>query len=44
MKIRYVIESDIEFLSKYDRHISKDELESIINQKRVIIYYYLMNH
>ena len=37
MNIRFAVEKDISLIREYDKHISKDELESIINQKRVIV-------
>lgn len=35
--IRYANENDIEIISKYDKHISKEELANIIKLKRVIV-------
>ena len=37
--IRYANENDIEIISKYDKHISKEELANIIKLKRVIVMY-----
>lgn len=37
--IRYANENDIEIISKYDKHISKEELANIIKFKRVIVMY-----
>lgn len=37
--IRYANENDIEIISKYDKHISKEELANIIKIKRVIVMY-----
>ncbi|HIU40547.1 MAG TPA: GNAT family N-acetyltransferase [Candidatus Aphodocola excrementigallinarum] len=37
--IRYANENDIEIISKYDKHISKEELVNIIKLKRVIVMY-----
>ncbi len=37
--IRYANENDIEIISKYDEHISKEELINIIKLKRVIVMY-----
>lgn len=37
--IRYANVDDVELLSKYDKHISKEELESIIKLQRVIVMY-----
>ena len=37
--IRYANENDIEIISKYDKHISRDELESIIKLQRVIVMF-----
>ena len=37
--IRYANENDIEIISKYDKHISKEELAHIIKLKRVIVMY-----
>lgn len=37
--IRYADENDIEKISKYDKHISKEELKKIIGLQRVIVMY-----
>jgi len=37
--IRYANENDIETISKYDKHISKEELKKIIGLQRVIVMY-----
>lgn len=37
MNIRYAIENDLEILSKYDAHISTEELLNSIRRKRVIV-------
>ena len=37
--IRYANENDIEIISKYDKHISKEELTNIIKLQRVIVMY-----
>lgn len=37
--IRYANENDIEIISKYDKHICKEELANIIKLKRVIVMY-----
>ncbi len=37
--IRYADINDIEILSKYDKHISKEELKKIIELKRVLVMY-----
>ena len=37
--IRYANENDIEIISKYDKHISKKELENIIKLQRVIVMF-----
>lgn len=37
--IRYATENDIEIISKYDKHISKEELENIIKLQRVIVMF-----
>ena len=37
--IRYANENDIEKISKYDKHISKEELKKIIGLQRVIVMY-----
>ena len=39
MKIRYANNDDYEIISKYDKHISKEELENIIKLKRVIVMF-----
>lgn len=39
MEIRYANSEDIEMLSKYDKHISKDELINIVKMQRVIVMY-----
>ncbi len=39
MKIRYANKDDYEIISKYDKHISKEELENIIKLKRVIVMF-----
>lgn len=37
MNIRKAEKSDVEILSEYDKHISKEEMESIISLSRVSI-------
>ena len=37
--IRYANENDIEIISKYDKHISKEELKNIIELQRVIVMF-----
>ena len=37
--IRYANENDIETISKYDKHISKEELKKIIGLQRIIVMY-----
>lgn len=37
--IRYANENDVEIISKYDKHISKEELENIIRLQRVIVMF-----
>lgn len=37
--IRYANENDIELLSKYEEHISKEELDNVIKLQRVIIMF-----
>lgn len=37
--IRYANVNDIELLSKYDKHISREELENIIKLQRIIVMY-----
>lgn len=37
MKIRTAVKSDVDFLLKYDRHISEKELHSVIGLGRVFI-------
>lgn len=37
--IRYANISDLDILSKYDKHISKDELVNSINLNRIIVMY-----
>ncbi len=37
--IRYANINDIEILSKYDKHIAKEELKKIIELKRVLVMY-----
>lgn len=37
MKIRYATMKDVESLNRYDKHISKRELENIVHQSRVYI-------
>lgn len=37
MKIRFATPEDTETINKYDRHISKQELENIIGQDRVFV-------
>ena len=37
--IRYANENDIEIISKYDKHISKEELKKIIGLQRIIVMY-----
>ena len=37
--IRYANENDIEIISKYDKHISKEELKNIIELHRVIVMF-----
>lgn len=37
MNIRFAVKSDIETLSKYDKHIRETELESVISLGRVIV-------
>ncbi len=37
--IRYANENDIEIIIKYDRHISKEELENMVKLKRVIVMF-----
>ena len=37
--LRYANQNDIEIISKYDKHISKEELNNIIKLQRVIVMY-----
>ena len=37
--IRYANENDIEIISKYDKHVSKEELKNIIERQRVIVMF-----
>lgn len=37
--IRYATENDIEIILKYDKHISKEELENIVKLQRVIVMF-----
>ena len=37
MNIRFACEKDLCLIKEYDQHISREELQSIINQNRVII-------
>ena len=37
MNIRSAVKSDIENISNYDKHVSKEELDSIVSLNRVII-------
>lgn len=37
--IRYANKGDIDFISKYDEHISKDELVNIVEHNRVILMF-----
>ena len=39
MEIRYANNEDFEIISKYDKHISKEELENLIKLKRVIVMF-----
>jgi len=37
--IRYANKDDIDLIAKYDEHITKEELENIINLQRVIVMF-----
>jgi len=37
--IRYANENDVEAISRYDKHISREELENIIKLQRVIVMF-----
>ena len=37
--LRYANQNDIEIISKYDKHISKEELKNIIELQRVIVMF-----
>ena len=37
--IRYANTSDLDILNKYDKHISKEELENAINLNRIFFIY-----
>lgn len=37
--IRYANKEDIDLIAKYDEHITKEELENIINLQRVIVMF-----
>lgn len=37
--IRYANQNDVDIISKYDKHISKEELNNIIKLQRVIVMY-----
>src|SRR5476651_1481946 len=38
MNIRYANSSDLEIVKQYDKHVSKEELTSIIKLNRVLVY------
>ena len=39
MEIRYAKPVDIELISKYDEHVSKEELRNVIAMKRIILLF-----
>ena len=39
MEIRYAKPDDIEMISEYDEHVSKEELRNVIAMKRIILLF-----
>ena len=39
MEIRYARSGDLEMISEYDMHISKEELKNAIEMKRIILLF-----